>query len=773
MNNSQLVEAAVAATTLTDVDTIVEEIGRRTGGVHLRPIGDRHNNRGLLSAGGASFDIKIIEQPTNMQDAIIERAALERFGDIASVPYNSPGEAAEDLFAGGDYQELGRRARVIFRESDPPTSRTQRITAVFRDTGVGLTPEHIPGTVFALGSSHKPQIPWFQGAFGVGGTTPYRNAKAVVLASRRVPSLLLPDELDRIALTVVLWRQLGRNATACYLVDREWTERTFDAVPLGIPATDAPDFEPGTHIALISYGVEGYHRARAGDEKSFDTVFDTRLMRPLMPVRWEDEIHEHADARYLRGLAHRLQNTDADIETGDDTLPFRVNGVTHHLPINWWIFPGPREPGERKRFVAKDHAVIFTSNGQTHHHWSPPEFRTRTSLSKLHDRLLVEVNTDALPIELRTALFTSDRAGLVRGDDAVRLEGQVAAFLNDQHELRERNNDLIRRAIRGSDARRSTLRISQAISRALRLRGFGSGGPGGTGGGGRERRPPPPPPPPPVLHEDPTTLTGPGTATAVFGNHRSITYTLDGFDDFIPRRSTVIVRCDHPEIDAHDITVGRLRRGRFRITISIPDETVTGIFSLDVTVEPWLRVNGGLADALTHTTKLEILAERRPPPAGAGGDPGTSGTTEGGQVAMIWASHFDQDDWTARTVGAVEMVPAAELAAENSDYADLARLGDLPIPTLLLNEHYAPLTQYLGARAADIGEAALDANRERYAMGVGLGLLYLDQSRATARQAGRDVEDTFYAAAQEAVGRSTVLLLPEFQRLMDETGYED
>jgi hypothetical protein len=36
-------------------------------------------------------------------------------------------------------------------------------------------------------------------------------------------------------------------------------ERPGDtALPYAIPASDYPEFEPGTHLALISYGVEGF-----------------------------------------------------------------------------------------------------------------------------------------------------------------------------------------------------------------------------------------------------------------------------------------------------------------------------------------------------------------------------------------------------------------------------------------------------------------------------------------------------------------------------------
>jgi len=81
----------------------------------------------------------------------------------------------------------------------------------------------------------------------------------------------------------------------------------------------------------------------------------------------------------------------------------------------------PGDAGGRRSFVAHNHAVLFLSNGQTHHHWTPQQFKLKT---KLNDRILVVVDTDDLPIRVRTGLFTADRSELVRGDAALRLESR-------------------------------------------------------------------------------------------------------------------------------------------------------------------------------------------------------------------------------------------------------------------------------------------------------------------------------------------------------------
>ncbi len=50
-------------------------------------------------------------------------------------------------------------------------------------------------------------------------------------------------------------------------------------------------------------------------------------------------------------------------------------------PITYHLFNKRGEPGERRKFVASDHVVVFTSNGQVHHHW------TQAGVQALRERL--------------------------------------------------------------------------------------------------------------------------------------------------------------------------------------------------------------------------------------------------------------------------------------------------------------------------------------------------------------------------------------------------
>ncbi|MCW3101220.1 MAG: hypothetical protein JWL77_6838, partial [Chthonomonadaceae bacterium] len=297
-----IIEAAIGATTMADANQVEALIASAIGQRYSRPLFDTPDNYGAVTGGSGSYDHKAVEPVTNMQDSVLELEALKRFGSLEAVPYKSPLEAARNLFAGKPYAELAQKIRVEIRDSDPPTGRSKRVTIVFRDNGRGVTADEIPNTLFGLRSTKK-ELSWQQGAFGIGGKTTYRNAGAVVLVSRRAPEALGPQDEDRIAVAVLQWEFKGKTQTASYLVTKQWSKPGDEAPVFSVPATSFPSFEPGVHLALISYGVEHIHVGNFADERSLYTLLNTRLFEPVLPVRLD---HFSRADQNLRGLRKRL-----------------------------------------------------------------------------------------------------------------------------------------------------------------------------------------------------------------------------------------------------------------------------------------------------------------------------------------------------------------------------------------------------------------------------------------------------------------------------------
>lgn len=771
MSARRIVELALAARSEADAVCLDNLIAEAIGSRFYRPIGDKVNNFGLMTTSG-SYDFKLIENVTNMQDALLERAAAERFGDLALVPHETPHSAAADLFRGRGDAELAQRASVEFFEGAAPAKQSRRITPVFRDEGCGIEPSYVGDSIFALGSAHKSKSVWQQGAFGIGGATTFRNASAVILVSRRAPEMR-PEE-DLIVVAVCLWQHSVKGKGLFYLVTTDWNEgRNPGAVPWSTPASEFPEFAPGTHLALVEYGTERLHSIRHSDNpNSFDRILDTRLFSPVSPVRFRNHLIRDDHARVRRGLARRFEdNPREDRRERTANMPFRVAGQTYQLPVTFYFFDAPGRAsegadtvGDKKNFVAHAHSLMFTSNGQAHHHWTPLEFRDRTKLNKLADHVLVVVATDPLPIAVRTDFFTADRSGVRASEETLRLESSVAEFLAGWDELRDINSNLVLESIRSSRNGRPTLEISRQISRALAARQSGfsmrAASNGGNFGRPSEKRDPKPPA---TLHADPTFLRGPETMTAVRGTSRAIRYVLDAKDDFMQSgRGRLFVRCTHPDVGDQDIAVGPLHNGRVRVIVSVPAEAAEGDFSLLAGIYGWERSAGGLGDNLEWESGFKVVAEaeKRPSVPPNGKKKGKS--SDGPQVALLWrGSH--EDGFTPIVPGKVEEVPARLLACE-SEYAEFAELGETPVLTIYLNQDYAPFKRYMGVRHTELvsGTPAQD----RYAVDLGVAMLVLHQERELRVERGEAVDEALLETARQAAAQGALSILPQFDELV-------
>jgi hypothetical protein len=773
-----IIDAALAARTAVDAMK-VDDMLAAIGASYERPIGDRVNNFGLVTTSG-SYDFKLIENVTNMQDALLERSVAARHGTLDEVRYQTPHEAADDLLVDVTEAELGRRASVDFFEADEPARKSKRLTAVFRDLGCGIEPSYVAQSIFALGSAHKTKTIWQQGAFGIGGATTFRNADAVILVSRRAPEMN-PDE-DRILVAVCLWQSSVKGKGLFYRVTSDWSAGANPGVvPWSAPASAYPEFEPGTHLALINYGTERLHAIRHSDNpNSFERVLDTRLFRPVTPVR----LHNHLmkdHPRTRRGLARRFEdNPRPDRKEGTSTLPFRLGSTTYQLPVHFYFFTPPRmlgdgkadTTGQKKNFVADGHAVIFTSNGQVHHHWTPVAFRERTRLRQLSEHLLVVVETDPLPIAVRTDFFTADRSGVRASEEALRLESELAGFLDGWDELRDLNAELIRESIMSGNSERPTLEISKQISRAFaaRLQGFKFQGNGrnGTSFQRKDREVKPPP----ELRNDPTFVKGPRQVAVVPGKSKAIRFSIDAKDEFFSSgRGSLTITCSHPDIEAEDIAVGPLNAGRVRTVIAVPAEAQLGEFRVRAGIYGWERAAGGIGPDLEWTTTLSVVEEIEAPKPPEPTAKTKNQTLEGPQVVLLWRKG-DQLELHPKDPGKVEEVPASELS-QDEQYRELSVLGETPVLTIFLNEDYSALKKYLQGRQRELTKIGSGHAYNRYAIDVGVALLVLHHEAAQRRKRGDQLDEALLEVARTAAAQGAISILPHFDALAREAGIEE
>ena len=184
----------------------------------------------------------------------------------------------------------------------------------------------------------------------------------------------------------------------------------------------------------------------------------------------------------------------------------------------------------------------------------------------------------------------------------------------------------------------------------------------------------------------------------------------------------------------------------------------------------WHRATGGIGAPLECTTVLQVVDELPPRSRGEGDTEGDKGAAEGALVGVIWTKPDEHDGWHNGIPGSVEDVPAAILAMRE-EYKQLARLGEAEVPTIYLNEEYGPFKGYVGSRAADIKD--LDPVKARYAVGTGLGLLYLREQFKQRAKKGQQVDEQVELDAQQAVARSVLSMMPAFDSLAREAGLDE
>lgn len=775
-----IIHAAIQARTVEQAEAVATAIIDDIGEHHERPVADRPNTLGLLSTSSGSYEHRLLELNTNAHDAVLERFALRRFGSLDAVPYTSPREAAAELLAGMSDEEKGQLATVQLYESDPPARQTRRLTAVFRDQGCGLTPAAVSWTIFRVGSDHKDEARWLQGAFGLGGATTYRNAKEVVLVTRRDPELLRDGETDEIVIAVCRWRQQGKGQGLYYPVVDEWDERTqSDALPWSAPADAYPDFEVGTHLALISYETPNFVRGR-NDRHGFEFVQQTRLPSPILPTGYFNHVASGDHYKTLTGLSRRFaDNPRQDREEHRSHMLFQSSGQTYQLPVSAFIFrAGPSaDVGGKRNFVADPHAVILCSHGQAHQHWTAADLRRHCfKLNKVYDRLFIIVDTDPLPVELRTSLFTADRSGFINSAEADRLEEAVATFLNGWDPLVDYNTEMIRQALASRGEKSATRAIAEKIARAITARGFKLVGHRGKGADDDAN---PPSKPPADLYPDPTTIEGPDHILTTPGSTKYLRFHINAVEEFFTSgRGTLTVTTTHPGIDTADIAVGELHRGRVRVALAVPDDAALGTFHVTAGVYDWFRSNGGLGGSLEWKTTLEIVDKLPPktPPKDKKKSRRKDKPDSGNLVALRWGHNDQHPEWDSSVPGHVEMTPA-QLLAEDEEYAELASLGDTLIPTVWLNLDYTPLKEYEQVRSKTLTDTGVDNARDRYAVGVGVGMLEsyarIEKLKVTNGGLDTDIELEMATAAARVAARATLAMMPDYDVLLREAGLDD
>lgn len=709
-----IVRAALNARTTGHIKSLEALLMKALGGEHVRFLGDQEANWSSISSPADATSV-LFERGTNMFDADIELEAERRrvFG------CGSPAEAAYTFFgvprsgisdmSNAEREKLAAMSLVVVHDSDDSKKRP---TIAFRDHGSGIGTRGVPDTILSLQKSNKLRKSYTHGVFGKGGSSADAFSDATIVVTRKQPDLLDGEE-DRITVAVVREDEAPDMGLPYY----RYLVGTDD-LPYSVPASAHPSFEPGTYVAHINYLAGKMGQQNWNNEESIYAYAETILFTPALPYQLQDARSDGANVRpadrrepsVLSGLGQRLEG----LKAGDGTALDRTGWQTIHIPdvgdvrLRWWLFD---DPDKRRTRVAKGFVVIFTTNGQIHHAWDNAKLQQLVDNRRRVGRaLFVQVDCDGIDLRKRYKVFDSFRAQVRRGPEGRALEDAVAYALNNDADLDEYENQLVRQSLQAS-AQSITASFRKRLNRALRTKVPGLAPAAGKGPGPR----PPKAKSDEDLYDEPTTMTGPAELTLLMGDRATAYMEINAKDGFVPDTGEINLEGSGAK---PAISVGDLRKGRLPLTFTTPAGMGEGEIEVDVALT-WLRKNGGLG-RMTWPITVKVVTEIavKPPSPPKPPNSGQAPTKDGGDVAFIWVNGHDQG-WEDRVVGELQDIEGDVLASEREVYADLKGVKD-KIPTIVLNKDFADWSAYRRTIAKGASDATLETRNERYGLAVGI-----------------------------------------------------
>jgi hypothetical protein len=474
------------------------------------PLG-RSNNRGTVEAS-SDPGRSLVERMTNGIDAVLEAEHDAHKGvpdcrspkEAAAAWLNVP-EAGLSAMTPAQRRALAQRVTVRVLEG---SGREARVVEV-RDTGTGLAPAQMAGTILSLSETNKVQKLYLAGAYGQGGSSTFAVSKSTLIASRGSSD-------PRVGFTVVMFQDLPPDQ---YKIGR-YVYLTLNG---GVLEAEVPleAFPTGTLVRHFGYDLTNYDQP-LGPSSVYGLLNQT-LFDPVMPVWLDNRVENYR--RVIKGSRNALNGA---VDDGDDDT--RGPRLAHNVPlfysslgdfgriaIEYWVLERPTKKNKRPSgaFVNPNKPIVLTLNGQSHAELPVSVIRKGAELQYLAQRLVCHIDCDSLTPAAKRALFVSNREEARRGQIYDLIEQEVVSLLKSDDELVRLNNEAREQGLKERDEG-AVQRMRTEVARLLRLQGVpvaeGLGGQVAEGDTTTTRdRPVSPPKPRPPLqpiepHEPPTYI---------------------------------------------------------------------------------------------------------------------------------------------------------------------------------------------------------------------------------------------------------------------------
>jgi len=490
-----------------------------------QPIGNDFANETIVRGQSSSADGALGERVINSIDSVLMRKCYELGIDPrgSSAP-KSMREAAEHFLNlpdgklgkfQGDYSSLTE----IFCTA---TGRVPgKITINLVDLGEGQTPDYMKYTFLSLPigkeNPYKKGIPFVQGRYNQGGSGSYKFSSYTLVVTRRPPSLLTPEAraiIDPYPHEESIEKVYARKDQWGWTIIKKF-ERHNDAEriwygylapndvvpsynvsklsllpPTSIPTVSdkLPDKERQTKLRELRSDASDLAYAKEIDGGSLVKLFDFPLKKcqyndiwsegvrelrgkifyeTILPIKmvelreWGTRVKGRGDSAYLTGLLSAILREDRPskrliYENYPQDENLHIEGVGN-VKITKWVLEKTSD-----NWLAGT-SVVYVLNGQVHFK-EKSNYLKHLNLYNLEGSLLVAVDVNKVPINIRDKIFRVDRTFLEETDEADLLQTAVEKVIKNDEDLKKINDSKFAEAVSDIEVAQET---SQKIIKKL------------------------------------------------------------------------------------------------------------------------------------------------------------------------------------------------------------------------------------------------------------------------------------------------------------------
>jgi hypothetical protein len=455
VNKQKLLLALVKAKDEQEVQEVIENVPLLQNRQNWLPYGDNETNFNQVLNQQSNPVQALVEKPINSIDHILLKECKLRGIDPKGAKAPASIQQAVEEFFGipkGNFSELTATERRRLAENIQIIAEgdLKKPNLVIYDEGEGQNPKQFRHTLLSLSKNNKLQIKFVQGQYCMGGTGVLPNCgqkKFQLVLSRKHPQLLTANERDEYGFTLVRKHTItieeereGYKSSWCeYFVDENGDIFSFEAEKLDL-GLFSREMTYGTYIKLYDY-----HLPRPSDI-TLDLWRDLNqfLYHPPLPILLYEKRFKSSHALTKVMLGNRTRILIDERNSVRTTIPLCINSKKiGKMDVEVTVF----KPEVKNREFIDKKSVILTRNGQVHGYFDRTFVAQEVKLPYLKDTMLVHVNCDSIPQNIREEIFMPSRDRYRESEATDELKTLLARELHQNEQLKRLNEERMNQLI--------------------------------------------------------------------------------------------------------------------------------------------------------------------------------------------------------------------------------------------------------------------------------------------------------------------------------------